>query len=56
MNTRTITITVKFDMRDIPEKSITPANKVAELVERDMIEHFGWDEGFYDALVRVEDE
>ena len=57
MKERIINITVSFDMTDIPVGStITPKEKVKDIVEKEMIEAFGWDEGFRDLKVDVIDK
>lgn len=56
MKTRTITVKVTYDMTDIPESYITKREKVLEMVERDMIDHFGWDEGYEGLEVEVVDD
>lgn len=57
MKERIINIRVSFDMNDIPEGStITPKEKVEELVSTEMNDLFGWDECFNDVEVEVIDE
>lgn len=56
MKTRTITVKVTYDMTEIPESCITERERVIEMVERDMIDHFGWDEGYEGLGVDVIDE
>lgn len=56
MKERIITITAKFDMTEIPENMITSKEKVKKIVEKDMIEEFGWDEGYNGVEVKVVDK
>lgn len=57
MKERIINIAVSFDMTDIPIGStITPKEKVKEIIEKEMAETFGWDEGFRDLKVDVIDK
>lgn len=42
-------------MTEIPENMITSKEKVKEMVEKDMIEEFGWDEGYCGVEVEVKD-
>ena len=58
MNTRTIKVTVTYDMTD-PEligAEITPREKVEEMVRNEMFDVFGWDEGYSGMSVEVIDE
>jgi len=52
---RVITITATFNMSEIPESMITSKEKVKEIVTRDMMEKFGWDEGYCGVEVEVKD-
>lgn len=56
MKKRTVKITLTFDMDDIPEDLITPAEEVSKLVTRDMNYKYSWDENFRDVNVEVIDE
>lgn len=56
MKKRTITITATFDMTEIPEKFITNNAHVKKMVEEEMIDCFGDDEGFDGVVVKVIDE
>lgn len=56
MKTRTITVKVVYDMTEIPEPYITKREDVIKMVERDMVDHFGWDEGYEGLEVDVIDE
>jgi hypothetical protein len=58
MKTRTIKVTVIYDMTDPSMKhlKITPKEKVQEMVHKDMVKHFGWDEGYRGVEVEVIDE
>ena len=54
---RIIKVTATYDL-DCPEfkgLQITPKETVREMVERDMIEQFGWDEGYLGVEVEVVD-
>ena len=56
MKERIVNITVSFDMTDIPIGStITPKEKVKEIIEREMAETFGDEEGFRNLKVDVID-
>lgn len=56
MKERIINITISFDMADIPVGStITPKERVREIVEKEMMDRFGWDEGFNDLKVDIID-
>lgn len=54
---RYINIQVEYDLdcEELKGLAITPKSKVKEIVERDMVEHFGWDDGYRDVRVYVED-
>ena len=55
---RTIKVTVVYDLDD-PELEglqITPREYVKEMVKREMVEVFGWDEGYRGVEVEVIDE
>lgn len=55
---RTIKVTVVYDLDD-PELEglqINPKENVKAMVEREMIEVFGWDEGYRSVEVEVIDE
>lgn len=55
---RTIKVTVVYDLDD-PELEglqINPKENVKAMVEREMIEVFGWDEGYRSIEVEVIDE
>lgn len=57
MKERIINITVSFDITNIPVgATITPKEKVKEIVEKEMAEVFGWDEGFRDLKVDIIDK
>lgn len=57
MKERIIKIKAYFDMSDVPDSfTITPKEKVEELVSAEMNELFGWEEGFHDVEVDVIDE
>lgn len=57
MKERIINIKVSFNMSDIPEGStITPKEKVEEMVSTEMNDLFGWDENFDGVEVDVIDE
>ena len=54
---RTVTVTVHYNL-DKPELKgceITPKERVRYMVSKDMIKHFGWDEGFNGVEVEVID-
>lgn len=55
MKKRIITVTATFDMTEIPENMITSKEKVKDMVTNDMIENFGWDEGYCGVEVEVKD-
>lgn len=58
MKKRIIKVTVVYDLDD-PELEglqINPKENVKEMVEREMIEVFGWDEGYRGVEVEVIDE
>lgn len=55
MQKRIITVTATFDMSNIPENMITSKEKAKEMVTKDMIEEFGWDEGYGGVEVKVTD-
>ena len=56
MKERIVNITVSFDMTDIPIGStITPKEKVKEIIEREIAETFGDEEGFRNLKVDVID-
>lgn len=55
MQKRIVTVTATFDMSNIPENMITSKEKVKEMVTKDMIEEFGWDEGYSGVEVKVTD-
>lgn len=56
MKERIINITVSFDMTDIPVGStITPKEKVKEIIAKEIAETFGDDEGLRDLTVDVID-
>lgn len=55
MKKRVITVTVTYDMSAFQENIITPKEKVKKMITKDMIEKFGWDEGFSDVKVDVKD-
>ncbi len=42
-------------MTEIPENMITSKEKVKEMVEKDMIKEFVWDEGYNGVEVKVVD-
>lgn len=55
MSERIIKVTVTYDLDD-PElrgMQITPKETVKEMVEREMVEVFGWDEGYRGVDVEV---
>ena len=57
MRERIIKVTVTYDL-DCPELiglKITSKEIVKEMVERDMVEHFGWSEGYRGVEVEVVD-
>lgn len=57
MSERIIKVTVTYDLDD-PEligMQITPKETVKEMVEREMFEVFGWDEGYRGIDVEVID-
>lgn len=56
MKHRRIVITVDYNMEDFHNNEITPNQTVKEIVEKDMSEHFGWDEGYQGVKVQVQDE
>ena len=58
MRERIIKVTVTYDL-DCPELKglkITSKETVKEMVERDMVEHFGWSEGYSGVEVEVIDK
>ena len=58
MKSRTIKITVNYDLTNPKFKhtEITPKEKVQDMIRKDMIKHFGWDEGFNGIDIEVIDE
>ena len=57
MRERIIKVTVSYDL-DCPELKglqITSKETVKEMVERDMVEHFGWSDGYRGVEVEVID-
>ena len=57
MATRTINISVVFDMSDIPSGAvITPKETVKDMVVNEMVDLYGNDEGFYGVTVDIVDE
>lgn len=52
---RTINITVSFNLSELGVSQITPKEKVKEMVTQEMIELFGWDEGYEGVEVKVVD-
>lgn len=56
MKHRQIVITVDYDMKEFHNNQITPKQKVKQMVEKDMSERFGWDEGYMGVKVEVHDE
>ena len=58
MGKRIIKVTVIYDLDDPELKGlqINPKENVKEMVEREMIEVFGWDEGYRGVEVEVIDE
>lgn len=52
---RIIKVVAIFDMTEIPEDMITSNEKVKEMVEKDIIEEFGWDDGYCGVEVKVVD-
>ena len=55
MNKRIIRVTVEFNMEDFNKLEITNKKKVKKMVEEDMIEYFGYDEGYNGLTVDVID-
>ena len=57
MSERIIKVTVTYDLNDPDFRGmqITPKETVKEMVEREMVEAFGCDEGFRDVDVEVID-
>lgn len=55
MKKRTITIIAEFDMTGFSENEITSKEKVKEMVEKESVELFGWDEGYERIHVDVTD-
>lgn len=55
MKHRQIVITVDFDMKDFRSDEITPPKRVKEIVEKDIINLFIWDEGYMGVKVGVYD-
>ena len=58
MGLRTIKVTTIYDLDDpdLEGMKITPVEVVKKMVEREMIEVFGWDEGWISTEVEVIDE
>jgi len=56
MKHRQIIITVDYNMEEFHISQITPNQKVKEMVEKEMIEKFGWDEGYLGVKVEVNDK
>ena len=48
--------TYDLDSPDLNGVQITPKERVKKMVEKDMIEQFGWDEGYLGVEVEVIDE
>ena len=55
---RIIKVTATYDLDDDPylSLSITPKETVKQMVEEEMVEYFGWDEGYLGIEVEVIDE
>ena len=53
---RTINVTVSYNLDELKGLQITPKEKVKEMVTKQMIEAFGWDEGYYGVEAEVVDE
>ena len=56
MKHRQIVVTVDYNMKEFHVNQITPNQKVKDMVEKEMIDHFGWDEGYLGVKVTVQDE
>ena len=57
MKKRTIKVTATYDLDspDLKGMEITTREYVKKMVEKDMIEQFGWDEGYLGVEVEVID-
>lgn len=55
MKQKTIKITVTYDMSGFQEDIISPKEKVKEIIIKNMIEEFGWDDGYSGIEVDVVD-
>ena len=55
---RYITVNVQYDLgcKELKFQDITPVNDVKKIVENDMKDYFGWDEGYEGLTVSVEDK
>ena len=56
MKKRTIKVIATYDMSDFPIDRITPKEYVEKMVKKDMVDQFGWDEGYLGVKVEVIDE
>ena len=55
MKERVVEVTAIFDMSNIHPLRITSADKVADIVQKAMLDYFGQDEGFDDLIVKIYD-
>lgn len=55
MRKRTIYVEIPYDVSEFCEKNISKRDDVAEIVAKDMVEYFGWDEGYCGLNVKVVD-
>ena len=53
---RTINVTASYNLDELKGLQITPKEKVKEMVTKQMIDVFGWDEGYRGVKVEVVDE
>lgn len=57
MKKRVIKVTATYDLDDLYLNSkITPRETVKQIIEEEITEHFGWDEGYLGSEVDVIDE
>ena len=52
---RTINVTASYNLDELKGLQIAPKEKVKEMVTKQMIETFGWDEGYCGVKVEVID-
>ena len=52
---RTINVTASYNLDELKGLQITPKEKVKEMVTKQMIDVFGWDEGYEGVEVEVVD-